>query len=214
MIPVQPPVIYNKKSVDFFRKRHNSTICFAIGILLFLLPFAEFRCGDIAIVGNTGIGIATGSNWKVSGAWRSNEYIKDIKNPGKVERELMKDGPNIFAIVALVAGVFGIAIAFSAVGWRSMAGMCAGLLGALMLIAMMIQLRIEMGSMTGKDTKSDDRSGLSMDGILRLQFTIWYYFSLVLFILAGFLNYMRDKIALREAMAVAVDFDFQRREDH
>jgi len=29
---------------------------------------------------------------------------------------------------------------------------------------------------------------------------------------AAFFNYMRDKLALRDAMAAAVDFDFQRQE--
>lgn len=205
--------VYRTKEAEFYRRPHNSTVCFVIAILLFFLPFAEFKCGSVPILTNTGIGIATGGSWKVTKSWRQNELMEKLNVNANQEKEMMKDSPNIFAIVVLVAGIFGIAIAFTPLKGKSMAGMCAGLLAVLMMIALMIQMRMEMSSdlAKGKGGKGIDAPGM-VDGILRMQFTVWYYFSLVLFIMAAFLNYMRDRIALRDAMAAAVDFDFQRKE--
>jgi hypothetical protein len=206
------PLLYTGKDLDFFRKRHTGTVSFAIGLLLFLLPFAEFKCGSMALFGNTGIGIATGQNWKVTRSFGSSEFMNKLDDSKQSGKDLMKDGPNIFAISALVAGLFGMAVAFTGAKWRSMAGMCAGLLGAVMLLAMMIQLKLEMKSMMRKEGKGDDHLGIDMDGLIRIQFTAWYYLSLVAFAAAAFLNYMRDKIALREAMESAVDFEFQEKQ--
>lgn len=196
----------------FYRRRHNSTVAFAIGVLLFLLPFAELKCGNMAIIGNTGIGLATGSHWKISSSWAKNE-LRERAGKGKTDMDsLLKEGPNIFAIAALAAGLFGLGIAFTAFSWRSMAGMCAGILAALMLIAVMIQFKIEMGRLSSGNKLGDDQLGLDAGGLIKIQFTIWYYFSLLAFIAAAFFNYMRDKLFLRDAMAAAVDFDFQRQE--
>lgn len=197
---------------QFYRRRHNSTIAFAVGILLFLLPFVELKCGNMAIIGNSGIGLATGNHWKISSSWAKNE-LRERTGKGKTELDsLLKEGPNIFAIAALAAGLFGLGIAFSSFNWRSMAGMCAGILAALMLIAVMVQFKIEMRSLTSGRKLGDDQLGLDVGGLIKVQFTIWYYFSLLAFIAAAFFNYMRDKLALRDAMAAAVDFDFQRQE--
>lgn len=197
---------------QFYRRRHNSTIAFTIGVLLFLLPFAELKCGNMAIIGNSGIGLATGSHWKISSSWAKNE-LQERAGKGKTELDsLLKEGPNIFAIAALAAGLFGLGIAFTAFSWRSMAGMCAGILAALMLVAVMVQFKIEMGRLTSGKKLGDDQLGLDAGGLIKIQFTIWFYFSLLAFIAAAFFNYMRDKLALRDAMAAAVDFDFQRQE--
>jgi hypothetical protein len=207
----QPPV-YSRKDLDLFRKRHTGTIAFVTGVLLFFLPFAEFKCGNVAIAGNTGIGMATGQNWKLTRSFGTNEFMSKMDGSKKGEKDLMKDGPNIFAIAALSAGLFGIAIAFANVKWRSMAGMCAGLLAVVMLIALLIQFKLEMKSMMGKGGKGDDSLGMDIGGIIKIQFTVWYYLSLLSFIAAAFFNYMRDKIALREAMESAIDFEFQKKE--
>ena len=175
------------------------------------MPFAEFRCGNVPILSNSGYGIATGGSWKVSDTWNTDLLTEKMNQKGKQNAELMDDSPNIFAIAALAAALFGIIIAFTNVSWRSTAAMCAGILGALMLLGLLIQLRIELKSEMAKGG-DDNKSGFNMNGIIKLQFTVWYYFSLVLFLMAAFLHYMRDKLALREAMASAVDFEFQQKE--
>lgn len=209
MEQIQQTAVYHKPGNDLFRKRHSSTICFIIGLLLFLLPFAEFKCGNIPVVANTGIGIATGQNWKFASSFGNTEWMGKLNESKKTGKDTMNDGPNIFAIAALVAGLFGAGIAFANVSWRSMAGMCAGILAAVMMLAVMIQFKISMRSLLNKGSTGDDFN-FNMGGIIKIQFTIWYWLSLVSFIAAAFINYMRDKIALREAMELATDFEFQK----
>ncbi len=203
---------HNRKDNDFFRKQHNSTISFAIAILLFLLPFAEFKCGSVTLIDNSGIGIAAGRSWRVAASWNKNEIMQKLNTGSKEEKDMMKDGPNVFALAALLAGAFGIAVAISSFKWRSVAGMCAGILGAVMLLAMMIQIRLEMRSLMSKGG-SDDALEAGMEGIIGIRFTTWYYLSLVSFIAAAFLNYKRDKLALQEEINRSLDFEFQQKQE-
>lgn len=206
------PTGFTNKSDVFFRRRHNGTICFVLAVLLFFLPFAEFRCGNMPMIGNTGFGIAAGQQWKAAASWNTNEITQKLGELPKAGKGVMKDSPNIFAIVALAAGLFGAGIAFSELKWRSMAGMCAGILGALMLLALLIQFKIEMKSMLGKEAKAADYSGMNLGGIVNIHFTTWYWSALLLFIAAAFFNYMRDKLILRDAIDAAIDFEFQQKQ--
>ena len=212
METTQQPVIYTTKGKEFFRKPHIATLSFALAMLLFLLPFAEFKCGSMSLLGNTGIGIAIGQQWKVTAGFGKNEFMKKLDESSPKDKELMKDGPNIFAIVALVAGLFGIVIAFIKVKWRTLAGMCAGILGAVMLLALMIQFKLLMRSMLSEKATGDGPD-FDVGGILKLQFTFWYYLSLFSFIAAAFFNYMKGKVALQDAIDKSVDFEFLERQD-
>lgn len=203
---------FTRKYDSFFRKPHNGTLCFALAILLFLLPFAEFKCGSVTLLGNTGIGIAIGQPWKVAAGWGKNELMDKLDSAAKKDKDIMKEGPNIFAIVALAAGLFGIIIAFAKFRWRSMAGLCAGILGAVMLLALMIQFKLLMRSVLSEKAAGEGPD-FDVGGILKLQFTFWYYLSLVSFITAAFFHYMRGRIALEDAIEKTVDFDFQKEED-
>lgn len=209
MEQAQQPVIYSSKGKDFFRKPHNATLCFALGMLLFLLPFAEFKCGSMSLLGNTGIGIAFGQRWKVTAGLGQNEFMKKLDESSEKEKEILTDGLNIFALAALVAGLFGIVVAFTKVKWRVLAGLCAGILGAVMLLALMIQFKLLMRSMLS-DKAAGEGPDFDVGGILKLQFTFWYYLSLLSFITAAFFYYMMGKIALRDAIERSLDFEFQR----
>ncbi len=194
---------------DFFRKRHTATLPFALGILLFFLPFAEFKCGSMTLIENTGFGIAAGSKWKIDEGFGTNEFMKKLDEKDKTDKELMKEGPNIFAIAALVAGLFGILIGFTKFSWRNLAGMCAGILGAVMLLALMIQFKLLMKSVLSEKAAGEGPD-FDVGGILKLQFTFWYFLSLMSFIAAAFIYYMKGKIALHDAMERSVDFEFQK----
>lgn len=100
----------------FFRGRHTVTLSFLIAVLLFFLPFAEFKCVNETITHNTGIGIVLGQSWKAA---TSASYEKEVTEKLMMlkdkEKDILKDPPNIFAIVAFVAGLAGIAFAFTRV---------------------------------------------------------------------------------------------------
>lgn len=208
----QQPFVYSGSENRFFRSRHNSTVCFAVAILLFFLPFVEIRCGTVPLISNSGTGIAFGQPWKPSTAWNQNELMRNVNKPDGEFKQMMKEGPNIFAIVALVCGMLGAIVAFSSLSWRNIAGMCAGILGALMLLAVLIQFRIQMRTSFGNAAQKTEIMDYNIDGVLKLSFTIWFWFSLVLFAAAAFLNYMRDRIALQDAIRSTPDFEFQQKQ--
>ncbi|HUR65909.1 MAG TPA: hypothetical protein VMZ03_06130 [Chitinophagaceae bacterium] len=201
---------YDLKKDHILKKPYLNSIAFAVGILLFLMPFAEFKCGSVAMLGNTGIGIAAGRPWKVSTGYGMNEITEKLQETAKDGKNVMKDGPNIFAIVSLAAAIFGLAVSFSKARWRSTVAMCAAILAAAMLLAVMIQFRIQLRGLMKEGGKGE--MGMDIQGMLRMEFTIWYYLSLIFFIVAAFLNYMLDKLALREEIDHSMDFEFQKKE--
>lgn len=198
---------------QFFRKRHTVTVAFAVGLILFLLPFAEIRCNDVALAGNTGIGIATGQEWRVVMMGGSNELLKKAgeKDGVNSKENPFKSDPNVFALIAIGVGLAGLAFSFTNQKIRPLLGMSAGILGAVMLIAVMIQLKIVMKSAL---SQKDDKSGLNMDMgmLLKLDFTIWYYISLVSFAAAAFFSYKHYALQLKDEMKRLTEFEFQRQQ--
>ncbi|MFT3704262.1 MAG: hypothetical protein QM802_17980 [Agriterribacter sp.] len=196
--------IVNTNDHYFFKRTYFSLVSFCIAVLLFLLPYAEVKCGS-AIIKNSGLGIATGSPWTMSDD-NQNEILNKV-NDVKPGKELLQYNPNIFALAVLAAGLFGVIIYFTNVNWRSMAAMCAGIIGALMFIAMMVQLRIQIGGLIGRI--ENVQKGISTVAETEIRFTTWYYFSLIAFIGSAFFNYMYDRIVLKEAIEQSMDFEFQ-----
>jgi hypothetical protein len=206
-----PTVFYSKSKDDsFFKKRYNTTAAFAVGLLMFLLPFAELRCGDMALMSNSGIGLAVGSEWKVrmGGNKLFDKMNSDVKD--EKAKKTLSGGINIFAIVALVGAILGLCFSLTDTKWKDTAVMCAGILACLMLIALMIQLKIQMRSaMSGaKEEKFEE----SMSQLVKIKFTMWYYISLVAFACAAFFSYKRQKIEMEEAVSRLAQFEFQQQQ--
>ena len=210
------PVYYSRNADDnFFRKKHNTTICFAIGLLLFLMPFAELRCGGMTLMKNSGLGIAIGSEWKVAMGGNSlmDKMNKDAK--GNDAKKALSSGMNIFLLVAIASAIFGLGIAFSEQKWKHTAVMCAGILSALMLIAAMIQLNIALKSGLSKsaDAMEDSKMGGSLGSVIKMKYTIWYYLSLAGFAAAAFFGFKHNKIEMEDALERVHDFEFQHQQN-
>lgn len=208
------PVIYTNSNTDnFFRKRHTVTISFAVALLLFLMPFAELKCSSMTLAGNTGIGLALGKKWKVV-MMNDNELMDKINSSARDGKKnaLESDGPNIFLIIAIGAGLCGLVFTFTNFKLRPVLCMCAGILSFLMLIAIMIQFNIAMKSALAQ---KDKNSGLNMEMgmLMKINFTIWYYASLTAFAAAAFFSYKHHRIELQDAIDRTVDFEFQRQQN-
>ncbi len=52
---------------NFFRKKHTTSVAYLVGLLLFFLPFVEIKCNDMPFAENTGMGLAFGTDYKVTG---------------------------------------------------------------------------------------------------------------------------------------------------
>jgi hypothetical protein len=170
-----------------------SAVAFLIGILLFLLPFAEVRCNGTALANNTGLGIAMGSDWKelvtknVLGVSEGTEATE--------KREYTKShDPNVFAIIALALGVIGFLVAVLAVARKSNINFYIGLLAAASLVAMLIDLRSKAKSDTSLNSSDLDVNvavKVTVDG------TAAYYIAVILFIVAAILSLQRNRPATK-----------------
>ncbi len=200
---------FSERSNDFFRKPYSITGIFAVALLLFLLPFVQFKCASVKVAENTGIGIATGAPWKISMYWGNNAISEKMRDSVKRDESLLRTRPNIFAVAALVIGALGIAFSLLRSEWRSITSMCAGILGAIMLIALMIQIKILMRS---SNIGGIDEVDMALSGVIRVHFTIWYFLSLFGFASAGYLGYKHSRVELNEKLKGARDFEFEKRE--
>jgi len=166
-----------------------SAAAFLVGILLFLLPFAEVRCNGTALANNTGLGIAMGSDWKelvtenMLGASHGTERSE--------KREYTKShDPNVFAIIALALGVTGFLLAVLVVARRSNINFYIGLLAAASLVAMLIDLRSKAKSDTSLNSSDGD---LNVTMKITVDGTAAYYIAVILFIVAAVLSLQRGR---------------------
>jgi len=184
-VPVSP----STTSTGLLGTKIPSSIAFLLGILLFLLPFAEIRCNGAAVANNTGLGIATGTEWKevvtksIFGSGFQN-------NPSTNESKVQKQDPNVFAIAALALGVIGVLIAFLTPKGGGRFNLFVGALAAVSLIAMLIDLRSKLKSENSvKSSELDLNAGV----IVTVDGTGWFYFTIILFILGGVFSYLQGK---------------------
>jgi len=183
------PVSSSTTSTGLLGTKIPSSIAFLLGILLFLLPFAEIRCNGAAVANNTGLGIATGTEWKevvtksIFGSGFQN-------NPSTNESKVQKQDPNVFAIAALALGVIGVLIAFLTPKGGGGFNLFVGALAAVSLIAMLIDLRSKLKSENSvKSSELDLNAGV----IVTVDGTGWFYFTIILFILGGVFSYLQGK---------------------
>jgi hypothetical protein len=183
-----------------FGTKTPSSIAFAVGVLLFLMPFAELKCtakekdrGEDGFsfnssgikVTNTGLGLAMGSNWKmkIGGLGSLGGGNDDMKD--------QKQKPNAFAIAALVLGIVGLGFCFVEGRSGVSMGIVAGILSAGALIALMFDLKSKakkpMPDIGGGDGFLGDMDGVSF----KLGFTPWYYIAVAAFLAGAYFAYQR-----------------------
>jgi hypothetical protein len=176
-------------SAGLFGTKIPSSVAFLLAILLSLLPFAEIRCNGAAVANNTGLGIATGQEWKE--VVTRNIFGNGFQNnPSASESKMQKQDPNIFAIASLALGVIGVLIAFLTPKGGGRFNLFVGALAAVLLIAMLIDLRSKAKSENSiKSSEMDFNAGV----IVTVDGTGWFYFTIILFILGGVFSYLQGK---------------------
>lgn len=184
-VPISPTT----SATGVFGTKIPSSLAFLLAIVLFLLPFAEIRCNGTPIANNTGLGIATGSEWKevITKSIFGNEFqSKRSAEESKMEQQ----DPNIFAIAALALGVIGVLIAFLTPKGGGRFNLVVGVLAAVSLMAMLIDLRSKARS--DNSVRSSDLN-FNASAIVTVEGTGWFYFAIILFILGGVFSYLRGK---------------------
>jgi len=185
-----------------FSTRIPSTVTFAIALLLFVLPFAEFKCKlpsenqDAIIkidtgkfsVSNTGLGLAFGSDWKLNipgGNPFQNERSDEWKQHAKSQK------PNYYAIVALAMAVLGLGLSFIDAAPFAVITTVAGGIGAGSLIGLMLDLHKKSSDIISGLQNAGNSLDASYQVDLGLRFTPWFYIAIIAMLVAGVFSYKR-----------------------
>ncbi len=177
------PILTPPVSTGIFGTKIPSAVAFAVGILLFLLPFSEIKCGSTTLANKSGLDIALGNEWKAIGT-------------GEQEGQTQ-----IFAIVAMGLGALGLLLSLGSAKAAAGGGL-AGLLSAAALIGLMLDLKKNFNNSLaneaidktkeGTDSSGFDKIGESINNIKpTLNFTPWFYIAVIAFLVAALFCYMR-----------------------
>lgn len=139
---------------------------------------------------NTGLGLAIGSDWKMAQL--------DFLNSGGLgntqKTRNMKQEPNYFVIAAFGLGVIGFALSFA----NARAGLTGAMITAALSAASMIGLVFDLKNQVKiKDPGLGDNNnmdfGLNSNSPITVDFTAWFYMSLLAFLIAAFFCYKRGQ---------------------
>jgi hypothetical protein len=179
---------------SFYRTPHLTTISFALGVLLFFLPFMEIKCNETTLVQMSGLNMVTGAEPKVGSDFEQMSKGFDTKNEGtKTATKSDKKGKvYIMAIVALGLGVIGVAISFMNKDGYSPIKMIAGAVGAVALIILMFQVKGDANEQMTADKKGSDQ----MAGMMKLSvdFTFWFYLCVISYLASAFFSYKQKDL--------------------
>jgi hypothetical protein len=177
-------VITTPPSRGLFGTRIPPATAFAIGILLFLLPFAQIRCNNTTLAENSGLGIALKQEWKTF----ASNFGEDSRDKKSIDNS-QTENASYYAIVALALAAIGLILALLNIKWGAAA---AGILSFAALIGLMIDLkRIDLNSLNDKPANSDFNLGMNMK--ISLQFTPWFWIAVILFLAAAIFSIMMQK---------------------
>lgn len=169
------------------------SISFLVGILLFLLPFVDIKCGGTTIKEVKGFELATGFTIEDKNSKQSlfgNMGIDQTLSNSKSE----KREPNMFALAALGLGVLGFIIAFLAKGRSALAALF-GLLASVALIALMIDIKSD-SKLNTAPSSNNNLDGLNSNfgnDVIRAEFTPWIYLTIIVFLLAAYFCWQKKR---------------------
>jgi hypothetical protein len=177
-----------------------SVISFAIGVLLFLMPFVDIKCNNASLKKISGVELATGFNVDMdeddSFLQQSPQADRNLKtNPGRREG-------NTYALAALILGVVALVLSLIRIRAGATGAFVTGLLSAVALIALYIdinrQIKMDM-KMPNMDGATDGFGlGKQMSGMMGISvdFTPIFYLSIIAFAAGAFFSYKRMKAKL------------------
>lgn len=194
--PAMP--VYSSPSTGVFGTKIPSSVCFIIGTLLFLLPFAELKCTSTTGVQESlmslnvgltksGLDLALGNDWKTPDLGDTTKEKLDMakkENPSE---------PNYFAVVALAIAVIGVALSFTNQRAWAAVNTVGGVLGAAALVALMIDLKKNTNDVISKLADASDNESLFGGMKFTLVFTSWIYVAMIALLAAAFFSYKRMK---------------------
>ena len=163
---------------SYYRKSYITSVAYIVAVLLFLLPFVEVKCNNKPYAENTGLGLALGTNYRLY----KQIDASDNKSSLKIDVTSEKGKLYISALIALILGVVGITISITNQR-RKAVNMILGALAAIALMILALQVKKDLRDQTGVDNFKVN------DAEVSYEFTIWYYLSIICFLIASFFSF-------------------------
>ena len=196
-------------SPGMFGTKVPSAVAFIVAILLFLMPFADIRCNNMSLQQISGLQLATGFKMKNNSS--DNSFLNDIKSETadkeitKATTKTDKKDPNLYALIALGLGVLGLLLSFTNAKAAIGGAMITGIGSASAMIGLMLDLKkkvkMDIPEMNNKNPDNDvgntlDKIGDKMNNMtdnlnISVDFTPWFYISVIAFLAAAFFCYKR-----------------------
>lgn len=185
--PTDPITQQPVPAPGLFGTKIPSAAAFVVGILLFFMPFIDIKCNDASLQKVNGAELATGFHVKGPGGDNSllDNFNDGFGNERNANNKPEKKDPNMFALAALLFGAAGLLL--SLLNNHKAGGVGAlltGTVAGLALIGLMMDIKDDLG----KESMSKDPN-ISIS----VEFTAWFYLTVLLFLLAAFFGYKRIK---------------------
>ena len=164
---------------SYYRKTYITSLAYIVAVLLFLLPFVEVKCNNKPYAENTGFGLAFGTDYRLH---KQIDTTGDNKSSVKIDVTSEKGKLYISALIALILGVAGIVISITNQR-RKAVNMILGALAAIALMILALQIKKDLRDQTGIDNFTVN------DVEVSYEFTIWYYLSIICFLIASFFSF-------------------------
>jgi hypothetical protein len=188
------PVYQAAPSRGLFNTGIPSTIAFAAALLLFLMPFAEIKCGGTKFMSKKGIDFAMNKEWSVDKGMGDDMFKDGDKKPSNKEGQAP-----MLVIVAMALAVVGVGVSLIKSKTGSLLTTVVGFAGVGSLVGFMIMLKSWFDKEMAKDSAGkvkDATSGIG-DVKLSLDFTIGLYLCLACFLIAAVFAILRMQSSKR-----------------
>lgn len=180
---------------DFSRKLQPTTILFALGLLLFLLPFFDIKCNNVTMARLSGISMATGSRPSVSDDLGNMQRSIVGDERGSFETKTEGDGHLfITALAALLLGAVGLLLSLTNKGRNQRPAMLVGGLAAVALLASWIDAASFVSRHAESPSRDDFGGGFAVK--VSTSPTFWYFLSLLSFATAAYILYKQNRVAI------------------
>jgi amino acid transporter len=187
-ITTEPAFTAPAPSRGIFGTGMPSTIAFAVALLLFLLPFAEIKCGGTAFLNKKGIDFALNKEWNTAKSLGNDMFKDGEKKPSKNE-----GSAPIFILVAIALAVVGIGVSLIRSKGGATLTALTGVAGVASLVGFMIMLKSWFDTEMAKDAadKAKDATSGFGDVKLSLDFTVYLYLTIAAFLVAAIFAFLR-----------------------
>lgn len=188
MAPVNPTPPPATATPSVLAGKVPASASFIIGLLLFLMPFVDIKCGDTTLKQVSGVELATGFEIKDTRSNNSLFNSNDVNTSFSSQPDTRRG--NNFAIAAMLLGLLAVIVALLNFKGRAGLGMVLGAATAVALIALMIDVKnkIKSDSPPAHHTNGFDMN-LGNDVNIVAEFTPYFYLAVLLFALGAYFSY-------------------------